>query len=97
MNARCGKAFGGDEVTVTVNDLVDDQGNTLASASITFCLLLGDVNGDGVVDSADAHQTQADQGQPTDSSNFREDVYNSGTIDAKDSTIVRKAQGTSCP
>jgi hypothetical protein len=79
------------------SNLVDDQGNTLASASITFCMLLGDVNGDGVVDSADAQQTHADQGQPTDSSNFREDVDNSGVIDAKDSTIVKKAQGTSCP
>ena len=97
VNVRCGKAFGGDEVTVTANDLVDDQGNTLASASITFCLLLGDVNGDGVVDSADAQQTRADLGQSTDATNFREDVDNSGVIDAKDATIVKKAQGTSCP
>ena len=85
------------QITITLTNLVDDQGDTLASASITFCLLIGDVNGDGVVDTADLAQVKADKGQPTDATNFREDVNNSGTIDAQDVTLVKKAIGTSCP
>jgi hypothetical protein len=85
------------EITITLTDLVDDQGNTLDSASITFCLLIGDVNGDGVVDTADVLQTKADQGQPIDATNFREDVDNSGVIDVQDLVIVKRAIGTSCP
>jgi hypothetical protein len=85
------------QITITLTNLVDDQGDTLPSASITFCLLIGDVNGDGVVDSTDLLQVKADKGQLTDATNFREDVDNSGVIDAKDVTIVKQAIGTSCP
>jgi hypothetical protein len=37
-------------------------------------LLLGDINGDGLVDNEDSHETKLDRGQTTDSTNFREDV-----------------------
>ena len=90
---RCNQS----EITVTLTDLVDDMGNTLASASVTFCLLIGDANGDGVVDTTDVAQIKADQGQLTDDTNFREDIDNSGVIDAKDVTLAKKAIGTSCP
>jgi hypothetical protein len=92
-NATCNAS----EVTVTVNDLVDDQGNTLASASITFCLLLGDVNGNGVVDQHDVSNVNHHLGQSNDATNFRDDVNNNGIIDAKDLKTVKKAVGTSCP
>ena len=38
------------DVTVTASSLTDTQGNSLASAAVTFGLLLGDVDGDGVGD-----------------------------------------------
>jgi len=92
-----GNAFcNGSEVTVAVNDLVDTDGNTLASASITFCLLLGDVNGDHVVDQHDVSNVNHHLGQSNDATNFRDDVNNNGIIDAKDLKTVKKAAGTSC-
>ena len=37
------------DITITANDVMDDMGNTLGSASVAMGLLLGDVNGDRVV------------------------------------------------
>ena len=93
VNAACNAS----EVTVAVNNLVDDQGNTLASASITFCLLLGDVNGDHVVDQHDVSNVNHHLGQSNDASNFRDDINNSGNIDGLDLKQTKKAVGTSCP
>jgi hypothetical protein len=75
----------------------DDQGNTLPAATITAGLLLGDVNGDGVVDSDDVDQTGLDQGQTTDDTNFREDINGNGRIDAVDLAQVTSQLGTMLP
>jgi hypothetical protein len=85
------------QVTVTLNGVHDDQGNTLPSAAATMGLLLGDVDGDRVVDLADVEQTRADGGQKTDSDNFREDVNASRSIDGRDVNVVRSKIGTMLP
>ena len=88
-------------ITVTVTDVVDTDGNSLGSASITFGLLVGDVNGDGTVDRADYDVVLAHEGQPTNSHNFRADVSASasgvGHIDVSDAKLVRREQGTHLP
>ena len=84
-------------MTVTLSGVHDEQGNTLPSAAATMGLLLGDVNGDRVVDHTDVEQTRADGGQKTDSGNFREDVNASGSIDARDVNVVRSKIGTMLP
>src|SRR4029079_13896988 len=61
-------------LTVTLTNVHDDEGNTLSSAAVTAGLLLGDINGDGVVDNTDSHETKIDRGQPNDASNFREAI-----------------------
>ena len=98
VNVNCNES----EITVTATNLVDTQGNTLASASVTFGLLIGDVNGDGVVDHADYRAVKDDLGQAADGSNFREDVAtvghnSSGFINAADLNLVKRQQGTSLP
>ncbi len=74
-------------VTVTLNGVHDDQGNTLASAAVPIGLLLGDVDGNGIVDLADVQQTRADGGQKTRSDNFREDVNATGSITGRDVNV----------
>ena len=59
------------DVTVTLTNVQDDQSNTLASASVTMGLLLGDVDGDGSVTMADVTLVKASLGQTTDATNFR--------------------------
>ena len=84
-------------VTVTVRGVHDDQGGVLPSASVTMGLLLGDVSGDGVVDSTDVRQTKKDRGEHTDASNFREDINTNGRIDRADFALIKAQVGTTLP
>ena len=86
-----------EDVTVSVTNVQDDQSNTLASASVTMGLLMGDVDGDGSVTKADLGLVKADLGQPTDATNFREDVNVDGTINQLDVKAVKRYRGTFLP
>jgi uncharacterized repeat protein (TIGR03803 family) len=86
-----------EDVTVSVTDVHDDQSNTLASASVTMGLLMGDVNGDGSVTKADLDLVKTDLGQPTNATNFREDVNVDGTINQLDVKAVKRYRGTFLP
>jgi hypothetical protein len=84
-------------ITVTANDVKDSAGINLDSACIEVGLLLGDVNGDGVVDSADLDIVNSQIGQPTNGENFRSDINNDGTISTADVRIVTQQQGMRLP
>ncbi len=86
--AGVGLNCNGSDITITLSGVHDDQGNTLASAAATMTLLIGDVNGDGTVSTADLHQVKLHRGQQTDSSNLRSDVNASGHIDRSDVYLV---------
>ena len=95
QNVNCNESH----ITVTVTDVVDVNGNSLPSSSISFGLLIADVNGDGVVDRFDRKAVKSDLGQVADESNFREDCsqngHNStGYINASDLRLVDRQQGT---
>jgi hypothetical protein len=85
------------DVTITANDVMDDQGNTLSSASVPMGLLLGDANGDRVVDGTDLSIVRSHRGEHTDGTNFRSDVSNDGFINHSDKQLVEQQQGTSLP
>ena len=85
------------DITITANDVMDDMGNTLSSASVTMGLLLGDVNGDRVVDGTDRMIVRSYLGQHTDGTNYRSDVSNDGFINHSDKQLVEQQQGTSLP
>ena len=84
-------------VTLTLTGVHDTFGNTLPSATVTIGFLLGDTNGDGAVTFQDKAQVRMDQGAPTDSTNYREDIDGSGQIDQPDFHIVRAQLGTMLP
>ena len=86
-----------EDVIVTLTNVQDDESNTLASASVTMGLLMGDVDGDGSVTMADLALVKADLGQPTDATNFREDVNVDGTINQLDVRAVKRYRGTFLP
>jgi hypothetical protein len=87
----------GTNAEVTATDILDDQGNSLSSATATVGLLLGDANGDRVVDGADRNLVRTLKGQPIDSTNFRSDVNSDGFIGRADVRVVVRQQGTSLP
>lgn len=84
-------------VTLTLNNVMDVNQDTLASASVTIGFLLGDVDGDGAVAQNDYQATKADQGQSTDTTNFREDIDANGMVDKKDARTVKQQIGTALP
>jgi hypothetical protein len=94
-----GVAYGCNEsdITISANDVMDDSGNTLSSASVAMGLLLGDVNGDRVVDGTDLMIVRSYRGQHTDGTNYRSDVSNDGFINHSDVQLVNQQQGTSLP
>ena len=59
--------------------------------------LLGDTNGNRVVNASDVAQTKAQSGVPVTSLNFRQDVSASGAINASDIALAKSASGTSVP
>ena len=58
-------------------------------------LLLGDTNGDAVVNAGDATITRSHSGENTNATNFRSDHNLDGVVNAGDTTIVRGRSGQS--
>ena len=73
------------------------SGTSTVSVTLRIKFLLGDTNGDGVVNSGDTTQTRNRSGQATDVTNFRSDVNADGFINSGDTTAVRSRSGTFLP
>jgi len=92
-------------VTVDLKDVVNEQtllltlksvfdGTNTADVNIPIGVLLGDVNGNRLVNSTDTSQTQAQSGRSVDHTNFRIDVNANGLINSTDTSIVQSKSGT---
>ena len=98
----------GSQVTVNLTGVTDAQiitvtlfnvndGTHMGDVPVSMGVLVGDVNGNGVVNSSDVALTKSQVGQPVTGSNFREDVNANGTISSTDVAIVKSDVGTSLP
>jgi Dockerin type I domain len=87
--------------TVSLTNVTDSVGNFSAGVQATMGVLLGDVNGDGQVDSSDLILVKQQTLQPvndnTGTSNFREDVNTDGNIDSGDLLITKRQTLTGLP
>jgi hypothetical protein len=79
-------------INVTLNNV-----NGSTNVTIPMGVLIGDVNGNAVVNASDVSLTKSQVGVPVSGSNFREDVNASGTITATDVTIVKSDVGHALP
>jgi hypothetical protein len=70
---------------------------TLNNVGVRFDLLIGDTSGNGLVNSTDVSQVQAQSGQPVSVSNFRKDVNANGLINSTDISAVQSKSGTGLP
>jgi WD40 repeat protein len=84
-------------VTITATNVHDDLGNTLAAASASMGVLIGDINGDGHVGNGDIGNIQAHRGEMTSSTNFHDDVTIDGRINNQDVQTARSHRGESLP
>ena len=98
----------GGQITVNLSGVADAQrivvtltnvndGVNSGNVTIPMAILSGDTTGNGAVASSDVSQTKLQSGQPVTSSNFREDINLSGSINATDVSMVKARSGTALP
>jgi len=81
-------------LTVNLSNVADSSGNFSGMVSTSLGVLIGDTNGNRVVNSSDIAQTQSQAGQTVNSINFREDVTGNGLINSSDIGLVQSKSGT---
>ena len=84
------------QVAITLNGVQRSDG-VVNNLGARMGVLLGDTDGDGVVNSGDTQRTRNNSGEITDSDNFRTDVNLDGTVNSGDAIIVRSRSGTGLP
>ena len=84
-------------LTVSLTNLTDAFSQVLPSVALGASFLVGDTNGDRIVNAGDALQTRNRSGQTTDATNFRSDVNEDGFINSGDQIVVRSRSGTALP
>jgi hypothetical protein len=82
-------------ITVTLFNVND--GTHMGNVPISMGVLVGDVNGNAVVNASDVSLTKSQVGQAVSSSNFREDVNADGVINSVDVAQVKSRVGTALP
>jgi uncharacterized MnhB-related membrane protein len=69
----------------------------MGDVPVSMGVLVGDVNGNVVVNASDVSLTKAQVGQAVSGSNFREDVNANGSINVADVALVKAEVGTALP
>jgi hypothetical protein len=82
-------------ITMTLHNVND--GTHMGDVPVSMGVLVGDVNGNAVVNASDVSLTKSQVGVPVSGSNFREDVNANGTISATDVALVKSKVGTALP
>ena len=102
-------SFSGNTMTVNLTGVSDQQtlavstnsvsgpGTLSTSPSVNVGFLIGDVNGDGVVDTGDFNSTRSHSGVTLNNTNFQYDVTVDGFVNAGDAIVVRAKSGDHLP
>jgi hypothetical protein len=85
------------KITTTLSNLRDAFSQALPNINVSMNVLLGDTNGNKVVNATDITQTKMQSGLPLSAANFRSDVTVSGTINSSDVTLVKSQSGAGVP
>jgi hypothetical protein len=84
-------------ITLSLGNVNDVAGNSTSAVSTSMSLLIGDTNGDGVVNSSDIAQTKSQSGSVLGAFNFRGDVTIDGALNSSDIALVKSKSGTGLP
>ena len=82
-------------ITVTLFNVND--GTHMGNVPVSMGVLVGDVNGNAIVNASDVSLTKSQVGQAVSGSNFREDVNANGLINSVDVALVKSKVGTALP
>ncbi len=84
-------------VSLALSHVTTTSGQSVPDATLSVAFLLGDANGDRVVNSGDATQTRNRSGQETNNDIFRSDINADGFVNSGDTTLIRARSGQSLP
>ena len=82
-------------ITVTLFNVND--GTHMGNVPVSMGVLVGDVNGNAIVNASDVSLTKSQVGMPVTGSNFREDLNANGLINSVDVALVKSKVGTALP
>lgn len=82
-------------INVTLSQVSD--GMNTADVVVPVRFLLGDISGNGVVNSSDISQIKSQVGTAVTPTNFRGDINLNGAINSSDVSIVKSKTGTAVP
>jgi N-acetylneuraminic acid mutarotase len=82
---------------ITMTLIGVNDGTHMGNVPISMGVLVGDANGNALVNASDVSLTKSQVGVPVSGSNFREDVNANGTISATDVAQVKANVGTALP
>lgn len=84
-------------ITVSLSNVANSVGNFSSTVAGSMRVLIGDMNADGFVNSADISQTKSQSGQAVTGSTFHEDVNADGFINSADISLVKSKSGMALP
>jgi hypothetical protein len=84
-------------LNVQLDGVHDVAGAIINNAIARVGILIGDVNGNGLVNSTDTSLAQSQSGQQVTSSNFRDDINANALINSTDVSIIQSKSGTGLP
>ena len=96
LTATLNTANNAQSITLTASNVAAADGTgTLSSAAVSFRLLQGDVNGNGLITGSDVNLCKAQVGQPVTGFNFRCDINANGVITGSDVNLIKTKVGGS--
>ncbi len=85
------------QISVTLRNVTSSSTQVLPDTAVSMNVLIGDTDGNKIVNPADVNRTRSQVGMAVTSSNFREDVRVDGAINNTDVRAVRNAVGHNLP
>src|ERR1700682_3244610 len=85
------------QITVTLSGVTDVFSQVLPSTPVSMNVLIGDVNGNKVVNASDVGLVKSQVGQAVSGSNFREDVKADRSISSSDVALTKSHVGDGLP
>jgi hypothetical protein len=82
-------------ITISLSGV--DDGTRIVDVAVKMGVLIGDVNGDGSVNSGDAELVRKASGQSATMTSFQADIDASGAINSGDAQIARSNSGEALP
>lgn len=83
-----------DSLGMVLHNVQDSFGQTLPDTAATLNVVVGDTNGDGMVNAADIGEVKAQTGKGVDVTTMREDLNSDGAINSADVSIAKSKSGT---